>query len=148
MAEQPPASGSTPDRDILRQKIQFVRDALRRLRQIRDEGKRAYLDDWKSQDATVRILQVGVEAILDAANHIIAREGLGIPKTYAEAITILTREGILPPAKREDLVRMVQFRNRAVHLYDEVDQEEIWNILEHHLADFEAVIEAFVDRYF
>lgn len=148
MTEQPPANDSAPDRDILRQKVQFVRDSLRRLRQIRGEGKAAYLEDWKSQDATIRILQVAVEAILDAANHIIAREGLGLPKTYAEAITILTREGVLPAEHRDDLIRMIQFRNRAVHLYDEIDQEEIWSILENHLGDFEVVLDAIVQRYF
>ena len=34
--------------------------------------------------------------MLDIANHIIAREGLGMPNTYREALTILCDRGILP----------------------------------------------------
>lgn len=139
---------AVPDLDVLRQKIHYVQDTLRDLRGIGHGGKEHFLEDRLSQAAATRMLQVGVEAILDAANHIIARERLGIPKTYAEAITILVREGILPREKKDDLTRMVRFRNRAVHLYDEIDPSEIWRIIEHHLGDFEVVIEALVQRYF
>ncbi|MBI4486041.1 MAG: DUF86 domain-containing protein, partial [Acidobacteria bacterium] len=57
---------------ILRRKIQFVRDSVRRLESIRGEGKAAFLASHVLQAAAVRNLQVAIEAILDAANHIIA----------------------------------------------------------------------------
>lgn len=137
-----------PDREILRQKVQFVRDTLRHLEEVKREGREAFLDDWKSQSAATRALQVGIEAILDAANHIIAREGLGLPKTYQEAIDTLVREGILPRERSDRFTRMVRFRNRAVHLYDDIDPAEIWRILQDDLGDFEAVIEALAAKYF
>lgn len=137
-----------PDRKVLRQKIDFVQESLRRLRSIREAGKDDFLSDWVSQAAATRQLQVGIEAILDASNHVIARESLGLPKTYRDAIEILTREGFLPRDKASDLVNMVRFRNRAVHLYDDIDPAEIWTILDTRLGDFETFIEAMVRRYF
>jgi len=32
---------------------------------------------------------------------------------------------------------MTRFRNRIVHLYDEVSREEVYRIVTEHLADFE-----------
>lgn len=137
-----------PDREVLRQKIEFLHDSLRLLRSIRDDGEERFLGNRVSQAAATRGLQVGVEAILDAAHHVIARQRLGLPKTYVEAIEILLREGILPGEKRDDFIRMVRFRNRAVHLYDDIDPTEIWAILDTRLGDFEIFIEALVRRYF
>lgn len=101
-----PEPTGEPDRDVLRQKIQFVRDTLRMLRELREEPREEFLEDWKSQAAATRSLQVGIEAILDAAHHIIAREGLGLPKTYQDAIEILVRERVLPRDTREQFTKM------------------------------------------
>lgn len=43
---------------------------------------------------------------------------------------------------------MVRFRNRAVHLYDEIQAAEVWKILETRLGDFDVVVEALAARYF
>jgi len=137
-----------PDREILRRKIQFVRDSVRRLESIRGEGEAAVLASHVLQAAAVRNLQVAIEAILDAANHIIAHEQLGLPSTYVEALELLLQHGILPSEKKTDLVDMIRFRNRAVHLYDEILPADIWTILETRLGDFDVVVEALAARYF
>ncbi len=136
------------DREKLRQKIHFIRDAVRRLERIRSRGRTAFLSESVLQDAAVRLLQIGIEAMIDTGHHIIAREGLGLPRTYQETMSLLIREGILPSDKTETLSRMVKFRNRAVHLYDEIDPVEIHAILEAHLVDFDEFIQAIVRRYF
>ncbi len=43
---------------------------------------------------------------------------------------------------------MIKFRNRAVHLYDEINAEEVYTILEHDRGDFEVFLRAVVSRYF
>ncbi len=45
------------------------------------------------------------------------------------------------------LIKMVKFRNRAVHLYDKIDEEEIYHIIQKNLSDFDDFIAAIV-RYF
>jgi uncharacterized protein YutE (UPF0331/DUF86 family) len=137
-----------PDREILRRKLHFVEAALEQLYTIQQRGEAAFTADRILQDAAVRNLQVGIEAILDAANHIIARQHLGLPQTYQEAIDRLLEVGILPIDRAASLRRMVRFRNRAVHLYDQIRVDEIWTILTHHLDDFEAVIASLVRRFF
>ena len=141
-------SGLEVDRDKLRQKIQYIRDALRRLEEIRARGESAYLADSLLQAASIRYLQTGIEAMIDAANHIVARQGLGLPLTYAQALELLVREGILPRDRNAVYKEMVKFRNRAVHLYDEIDPGEVYRILENHLGDFEGFIQVIVQRFF
>ncbi len=132
----------------LRSHIDFVRANLRRLQAVHDRGREAFVSDEIAQAAATRWLQTAIEALVDISNHIIAREGLGVPRAYAETIEILTREGVLPPGRRDALLSMVRFRNRIVHLYDEVSSEEIWRIIDHDLGDFEAFISAIAARYF
>ncbi len=135
------------DPDRLRNPIQHVRERLRRLRGIRDRGRKAFLEDEILQDAAVRSLQAAIEALLDIANHVVSREGMGTPTRYREAIDLLVEHGVLPSAHADRFRAMVAFRNRVVHLYDEVDAEEVHDILENHLGDFETFLAAIVERY-
>ena len=135
------------DRTKLRSHLDFVRKNLRMLEQLRGEGREAFLGDDKSQAAAARWLQTAIEAVIDIANHVIAREGLGVPRAYSETIEILAREGVLPADRRETFLAMVRFRNRVVHLYDEVAPGEVWRILEDDLGDFDAFIAVIASRY-
>lgn len=136
------------DRSKLRSHIDFVRGNLRRLEEIRGAGRSSFLSDELAQAAATRWLQTAVEALIDIANHVVAREGLGVPRAYSETMEILVREAVLPTDRRDSFLAMVRFRNRVVHLYDAVDSEEIWRILQEDLGDFEAFIAAIAARYF
>lgn len=138
----------TVDSEKIRSKLHFVRESIRRLEDIRSRGREAFLAEPIFQSAAERNLQVGIEAMLDIANHIIAREGFAVPKTYREAMETLIREEILPASHKEVFLRMTSFRNRAVHLYDEINPEEVFAILEERLSDFEVFIGAVARRYF
>ena len=137
-----------PDLEKLRQKLEFIRRALRQLESIRDEGREAFLPNPIYQAAATRNLQVAIEAMIDAAGHIVAREALGIPKTYQDSLDLLFEAGVLPKEKTSAFRTMVKFRNRVVHLYDEVEPERIFQILEEDLGDFEVFVKSILRRYF
>lgn len=135
------------DFEKIRARLQFIREAVRQLEQIRARGRESLLGDPILQAAALRNLQVGIEAMLDISHAVIARDGLGIPGTYREAIEILLRHGILPTAHAADFLNMASFRNRLVHLYDTVEPAEIADILDGHLGDFASFIAAITERY-
>lgn len=135
------------DPDRLRPPIQHIHERLRRLREVRERGRDAFLGDEILQDAAVRSLQTAIEALLDIANHVVSREGMGTPTRYREAIDLLVEHGVLPAAHADRFRAMVGFRNRAVHLYDTIEAEEVYRILEDDLPDFETFLGAIVDRY-
>ena len=137
-----------PDLDKLRDKIQFIRTQVDSLETARRRGREAFLQDGTLQTATIRWIQVAVEAMLDAANHIVAREGLGVPRTYRESMQLLVDARILPHDRAGVFEKMVGFRNRAVHIYDEINPDEVWTIIATELDDFEAFVRAIVTKYF
>lgn len=136
------------DLDKLRNHMDHVRGNLRRLREIATRGRDAFLADEITSTASTHYLQTSIEAVIDIGNHIVSREGLGIPRTYADTLDLLVDHAILPEEHRKSFRAMVRFRNRAVHLYDEIDDAEVFDILENHLGDLDIVIGAMTARYF
>lgn len=64
----------------------------------------------------------------------------GTPKTYREAVELLAGAGILTPEQLPSILNITRFRNRVVHLYDEVSREEVYRIEKYHLSDFDEFI--------
>ncbi|CEP69300.1 Protein of unknown function DUF86 [Moorella glycerini] len=93
------------------------------------------------------MLQVAIEAMLDICAHIISREGWGLPKSYVETVELAAHNGLIPQQLEDTYKAMARFRNRVVHLYDEIDAAEIWNVIQNHLDDFRPFIAAVIRRY-
>lgn len=85
--------------------------------------------------------------MLDIAHHIIARERFRTPKTYAEAFLILIEQEILPQKKGLAFLQVTKFRNRVVHLYHDVDDKEVYQILKTNLDDFREFVRAVVKTF-
>ena len=96
-----------------------------------------FLTDFTKVESAKHLFQVSVECCLDVSNHIIASERFRAPKNYAESFEILAEQGILPKTFLPTLRQMVQFRNRLVHLYWEIDAEIVYEILQKNLGDFD-----------
>lgn len=86
--------------------------------------------------------------MIDISSHIISREGLGVPKSYIEVFELLERAGIIPSEFLDRVKSMVRFRNRAVHLYGDVDPSHVYEILQNDLGDFETFISLIVEHCF
>ncbi len=136
------------DRDKLRDKIAFLRRNLDTLRVLADMPRDSFSEGSIQFHAAVRLLQTSVEAMIDTGSHIVAREGLGSPKTYGEVFDLLASAGIIPIESLDRVKAMVRFRNRAVHLYGEIDVDHVCSILRNDLRDFEDFIGFLVSRYF
>lgn len=137
----------TVDREKIRQKLQFMRQNLRDL----DFFQEMTLDEFKgnfiNEAAAIRMLQVTIEAMLDICAHVIAREGLGLPKSYRETVLVAARNGLILPEMEETYKNMVRFRNKVVHLYEEVNAEEIIVIINSRLKDFHPFMANIVKKY-
>lgn len=136
------------DKDKLRQKIQFIRREVRRLQDLRNLSWEEFKTGPYYFDASLRMLQVAIEAMIDICNHIVAREGLGLPRNYRDGFHILAEHKIIEPEMLNTYIRMTKFRNRIVHLYDEVNIEEVYEILRNNLPDFDRFIASIVKVYF
>ncbi|MFC2167322.1 DUF86 domain-containing protein, partial [Acidobacteriota bacterium] len=77
------------------------------------------------------------ECCLDIANHIIASEKYRSPEDYADSFRVLNEREIVPNSLINRLIEMAKFRNRIVHVYWEVDEDLIYDIIQSYLNDFE-----------
>ena len=125
------------DRATLERKIFFIHERVRKLKILQQRDKVTFLSDFEAVDATKYNLQVTIEAIIDAATHIVAREKWGIPATSADAVKSLQAHGIIDETLLLNTLQMIKFRNRIVHLYQEVDDGQIYDILQSGIADIE-----------
>jgi len=73
-----------------------------------------------------------------------------MPNTNTEIIKILSDAGYIPHEKTETYIDMSKFRNRIVHLYNQIDTETLYDILLNELddiKDFYINLLKTIDRY-
>lgn len=136
------------DKEKIRQKIHFMRKNIKLLKDLSRMPYEKFSNSIIDVHAAERMLQITIESMIDVANHIVSREGLGIPKSYRESLEILCSEDILDKKMLDTYVRMIKFRNRLVHLYDDIEVKELYDIINNNLGDFECFIISIVKRYF
>jgi uncharacterized protein YutE (UPF0331/DUF86 family) len=125
------------NRRLVRNQIAQIREACSRLRVLleRDEGHVSEKSDAKL--ATERLLQIACEATFDIGRHIVARKALGVPGSYTEVITCLRSGGVVGPDLAEWLVGAARMRNRLVHVYWDLTEDEIGEFAHEGLSRFE-----------
>jgi uncharacterized protein YutE (UPF0331/DUF86 family) len=78
--------------------------------------------------------------------QLVRAQGLGLPQQGRDAFLLLARDGGLPADLADRLVRMVGFRNLAVHDYQNVAVHDYQNVAVHdyqalHLEVVRAIVE-------
>ena len=80
---------------------------------------------------------VALEAAIDAAEHLIASEGLRASTSFADTFAVLGESGHLDGTLSEAMQDAARFRNLLVHGYADVDDERVVGILKTRLGDLE-----------
>jgi uncharacterized protein YutE (UPF0331/DUF86 family) len=132
------------DDDLISKKLAFVETCLRELRTLADPSQ--IESDVRERRFVEHTLQIAIQAALDVASHIVSDQRLGEPKTNREMFERLARAGWLSEDLARSLQRMVGFRNILVHGYTAVDPAVVRDVVEHHLGDLDAFVEAIRGR--
>ena len=82
-------------------------------------------------------LQRAIQACIDLANVVIAKEGLGLPNKYKQSFEILQKHQVIDDKITSKLISMVGFRNISVHDYGQIKPEIVHSIIKNNLIDFE-----------
>jgi uncharacterized protein YutE (UPF0331/DUF86 family) len=101
-----------------------------------------FVADPRNVGAGESYLRRALEALLDLGRHLLAK-GFGQPVSeYAEIGDALGRRGVLSRDDAMLLRRMAGYRNRLVHLYDEIADVELHRMLTVHVADVSRIAAA------
>jgi len=119
----------------VQKKIDVILDNLEKLNLLRKMTFKKFSSDFRNIDSSLHRLQTTIQALLDIGNYIIASLGLRTPETNSEIIEILSEAGYIPAKKVKTYIKMCQFRNRIVHLYNDIDVKILYDILKNEQKD-------------
>lgn len=137
-------NGGAINPNLVASKISEIRQSIERLDGISSKGRDFFLTDPDLIDSAKYRLITAIEATISICNHITARKFKQVPESYSDCFRILNECGVITAELAERLGNMVRFRNMLVHIYWEIDDEKIFDILTSDLVDFENYIKEIV----
>lgn len=122
-------------KEDVQSKLDIIPENLDKLKILQAKSYEEFISDFRNIDSALYRLQTSIQALVDLGGYIIASLGLRTPGSSAEVIDILVEKGLLPEAERDRYVAMIQFRNRIVHFYNDIDLKIVYQILQEELDD-------------
>jgi uncharacterized protein YutE (UPF0331/DUF86 family) len=120
------------DREVVEQKLEFLRRCLRRIETKCPTDAATLAMDLDLQDIVALNLSRAVQICVDIGAHLIAGMEVPPPDTMGQTFDLLAQAGVLDKELASNLKKAVGFRNIAVHNYESIN----WSIVQYHLGDF------------
>ena len=103
-----------------------------------------FINDRRNIWAAESCLRKSLEVLLDIGRHILAKGfGTGVSE-YKEIAQKLLEFGSLSASEAEILRILAGYRNRMIHFYHEIGEEELYKICKDQLQDLQEVKEAYL----
>jgi uncharacterized protein YutE (UPF0331/DUF86 family) len=127
------AGASMPD-DVIVAKAEIIERCIKRARE--ELAASANFDtDYTRQDAAILNVERACEAAIDTMNRIVKLRTLGVPTSTRDGYDRLVRASVIDQSLADRLMRMVSFRNLAVHQYRKLDLAIVRAVIEKSLDD-------------
>ena len=107
------------------------------LDELRQTPRDAFLEDFRNSSSAKYLLVVAIEAAIDICNHIAARAFQRAPSSYSDCFAVLAEAKVISSDLATRLMKMAQFRNLLVHVYWEVDDGRVYEVLQNDLNDLD-----------
>ncbi len=130
------------DQERMVKLVYQLRNSVERLQFLSRLDKTAFTQDPDRLASTKYHFIVAIEACIDICNHIISLNGYRAPEDYADTFAIMAEVKALDQSFSDELKKMAKFRNRLVHIYWEVDDEQVYEILRTRLNDFKTFLKS------
>ena len=127
-----------PD-DVLLNKCEIVERCLKRIQEDYEGHESELSDDFMRQDAILLNIQRMCQASIDLAMHVVRVRALGLPRESRGAFELLKSAQLMDAELADKMMKMVGFRNLAVHNYQAINLEIVHAIINQHLNDFRAL---------
>lgn len=125
--------------------ISQIRSSTKRLKTIAKTTKNQFLHNPDKIDSAKYNFIIAIEACIDLCNHIISQNGYRSPRDYADTFQVMAESGAIASSFTSELQKMAKFRNRLVHLYWEIDDNQVYSIMQNHLGDFSKFLKFVAD---
>ena len=116
--------------------------AMTQLERLATLSQQQFISDPDKIASAKYHLIVAIEAEVDICQHLIAKNNLRVPEDYGDVFRILVEAGVFSKELLPDLLNMTKFRNRLVHIYWDIDDQMIYEILQQHFKDLKRFLAA------
>ncbi len=124
---------------LVQQRLLMLREYILQLSQLARTGEQQFCQDNIKSAAAESYLRRALEVVFDIGRHILAKSGFAdLSMEYKSIARGLAQQGIVSEELGEKLIQMAGYRNRMVHLYHQVTEEELLHIISENLGDFRA----------
>ncbi|WP_034629410.1 type VII toxin-antitoxin system HepT family RNase toxin [Desulfotruncus alcoholivorax] len=129
------------DRERVLIKVGYIREQVTSIKQLlAKKSKQEIINDAWVLRGLKYAIQTTIEALIDIAYHISAKEYNHAPTDARDAIKALVENGLVSRKYLDIYGGMVGFRNRVVHGYQEVTPDRVYEIANKELDDFNTFI--------
>ena len=122
------------------QYVETLRDYQDRLYSLKPQALEEFLADPVSTDLARQRLQICIQTCIDIARHVVASKGV-IVRDAQEVVQSLNQLKVIPDDFLPTLRKMVGMRNALVHLYMDVDNAKVYEVIQNHLDDFDRFVQ-------
>jgi len=129
------------DQDKIAKLVSELRTSVKRLRHLSKLSQNDFVTDPDKIGSAKYHFIVAIESCIDMSNHIIARNGFRVPEDYGDTFRVMSEAGVFEKGFAQELRNMAKFRNRLVHLYWEIDDKQVHEILRNRLDDFKTFLD-------
>lgn len=130
------------DQEKMVRPVSELRKSISRLQSLSKLDQEEFLYDPDKIGSAKYHFIVAIEACIDMCNHIISRNGYRVPEDYGDTFKVMGEVGAFDENFSEELRNMAKFRNRLVHLYWEIDDSQLYDILQSRLDDFKRFLDS------
>ena len=129
---------------VVSDRLSWVDGMLGEIRGLPLGDRETFFSDRRNLWTAESCLRRALEALLDLGRHILAKEfGIGVSE-YREIALRLEELKVLSPEDAQLLRTFAGYRDRLVHFYHEVTEDELYEICASHLGDIERVRDAYL----
>jgi uncharacterized protein YutE (UPF0331/DUF86 family) len=118
------------DAESVETRLDRLTELLEELDEIRAGGRDAYDAEFRTRLAAQHGVQLAIQVCIDIGAHLIAELGPKMPSDYRGVFEALCSDG-LDAGLADRLADAAGMRNVLVHGYLDVDDEAVWQALEH-----------------
>jgi uncharacterized protein YutE (UPF0331/DUF86 family) len=129
--------------DKVRKITSEILTALEKLEDLQKLTKAEFIADPHKIGSAKYNLIVAIEGAVDLCNHVISKNGFRTPEDYTDTFMVMKEKGAFDERFTSSLIQMVSFRNRLVHIYWDVDDAELYRIIQTNLQDIRQFLKEF-----
>jgi uncharacterized protein YutE (UPF0331/DUF86 family) len=126
------------NKSTILERIDLIQSYLKELEHLKTIPREDFLKKGIYSGAAESYLRRALEAIFDIGRHILAKTGhIDFATEYKSIPKGLMSEGVVDDNLGQRLIQMAGYRNRMVHLYSVITNEELYEIINKDLDDIQ-----------